>query len=223
MLLALDTATDTVSIALHDATDVVAQHTVDAARRHVEALIPEIDALLRSQGLVARDLSGMAVGVGPGAFTGLRVGLVTARTLAHALAITCTGVLTLDSVAAAALDSGSVGAHEPFVVALDARRREVFWARYDQSRRLTEPIASRPAEIALTEVADLTVVGDITQNYPGVFAREVAATPSAVAIARIALRLDERFDPLEPAPVYVRRPDAIEPGARKPVTPRGQG
>lgn len=222
MLLALDTATDAVSIALHDDTDLVAERTLGAARRHVEVLIPEIETLLRAYGFTIEALTAVAVGVGPGAFTGLRVGLVTARTLAYARDLPCHGVLTLDALAAAALDAGSVGAHEPFGIAIDARRREVFWARYEQSRRVSEPLASAPVELASGDLDDLTVVGDAVERYPGVFAREVAASPSAAAIARIALRHDDRFDVVAPTPVYVRRPDATEPGARKPVTPQGQ-
>jgi tRNA threonylcarbamoyl adenosine modification protein YeaZ len=222
VLLALDSATDAVSIAVHDGADLVAERSVDAARRHVEVLVPEISAVLDDHGLSPRDLTAIAVGVGPGAFTGLRVGLVTARTLAYAAGIPCLGVVTLDALAAAALDVGSVGSHEAFAVAIDARRREVFWARYVQSKRASEPLASAPVELAQGPVAGLTVVGDAVERYPGVFAREVAAAPSASAIARIALRLDDRFDVVEPVPQYVRRPDAIEPGARKPVTPQGQ-
>jgi tRNA threonylcarbamoyladenosine biosynthesis protein TsaB len=212
VLLALDTATDAVSIALHDGTDLVAERSLSAARRHVEVLTPEIDALLRTHGFTPDSLTSIAVGVGPGAFTGLRVGLVTARTLAYARGLPCNGVLTLDALAAAALDAGSVGAHESFGVAIDARRREVFWARYEQARRVSDPLASRPEDLVHGGLEGLTVVGDAVERYPGTFAREIAAAPTAAAIARISLRLDDRFEVVEPAPLYVR----------KPVTPQGR-
>lgn len=218
MLLALDTATDRVSIAVHDGREVLAVETLDAARRHAEALTPAIMRVLAAASATFHQLTGVAVGVGPGAFTGLRVGLATARTLAFARGLPCYGVLTLDALASAALDDGTVGTHESFGVALDARRREVFWARYEASGRVTEPAAGAPSDVAARDLNGLTVIGDASERYPDVFPGAVAASPSAIAVARIAGGLDDRFAVMNALPVYVRRPDAVEPGPRKPVT-----
>ena len=87
MLLAFDTATPMVSVALHDGDAVVAELVSDQPMRHGEQLAPLVDRVLRETGLVRQDLTAVAAGVGPGPFTGLRVGLVTARTLGFALKI----------------------------------------------------------------------------------------------------------------------------------------
>src|SRR5918911_592588 len=97
---------------------------------HGEQLAPSIEACLAEAGIVRQDLTAIAVGIGPGPFTGLRVGLVTARTLAYVLEIPVYGVCSLDVVAVEAAHGGSpVGTD--FVVATDARRKEVYVASYD--------------------------------------------------------------------------------------------
>src|SRR4051794_25447480 len=98
--------------------------------RHGEMLAPGIERVLAEAGASAADLTGIAVGVGPGPFTGLRVGLVTARTLALVREIPVHGVCSLDVLAAEAIDRGM----EEFVVATDARRKEVYLASYAQGR-----------------------------------------------------------------------------------------
>ncbi|MGH3355595.1 MAG: tRNA (adenosine(37)-N6)-threonylcarbamoyltransferase complex dimerization subunit type 1 TsaB, partial [Nocardioidaceae bacterium] len=124
LLLAFDTATPAVTVALHDGRDVLARHTEVDAMRHGELLAPGIATVLERSGVNRRELTDVAVGVGPGPFTGLRVGLVTARTLGLVLGVRVHGVCTLDVLAAES------GLTEPFVVATDARRKEVYWASY---------------------------------------------------------------------------------------------
>ena len=99
MLLALDTATNLASIALHDGWQVIAEHSWHSARRHTVELTPNVDALLRQAQITPRELSAVAVALGPGSFTGLRVALSLAKGLALALAIPLLGVPTLDIVA----------------------------------------------------------------------------------------------------------------------------
>ena len=120
VLLALDTATAAVTVAIADGAAVVAERTLVDPLRHGELLAPSIAELLESAGLSVDAIGRIAVGVGPGPFTGLRVGLVTARTMAAVLGVPLHGVCTLD-VIAAAVQVGS-----PFVVATDARRNEVY-------------------------------------------------------------------------------------------------
>ena len=213
MLLSFDTATSLVSVALHDGQEVVAERVSELAMKHGEQLAPLIESLLQDTGLVRQDLTAIAVGVGPGPFTGLRVGLVTARTLGYVLEIPVYGVCSLDVIAIEAVDTGAVSGE--FRVATDARRKEGYLATYDdQGRRLDGPFVSRPAEVATA----LPVAGEGARLYPEAFTHAVAPTrPSAGWLARVVA--DERADLLDPDPLYLRRPDAVVSGLRKPVLP----
>ncbi len=213
VLLSFDTATSLVSVALHDGQDVVAERASELAMKHGEQLAPLIASVLDDTGLVRQDLTAIAVGVGPGPFTGLRVGLVTARTLGHVLEIPVYGVCSLDVMAIEAVDTGTVDGD--FVVATDARRKEVYLATYDdQGRRLRGPVVSRPVEAATT----VPVVGEGAILYPASFARAAAPVrPSAGWLARVVA--EERAELLDPDPLYLRRPDAVASASRKPVLP----
>ncbi len=209
MLLAFDTATDAVTVALHDGHDVVAQSTVVAALRHGELLAPGIARVLSDALIAPRDITRIAVGVGPGPFTGLRVGIVTARTMAAVLGVPLVGVCTLDVVAAAVADRDPRG----FVVATDARRKEVYWARYDSAgRRVSPPAVSRPAAL----VVDVPVAGRGPLLYPDDFAAAIPPEyPSAGDLARLATAGRPML--LPPYPLYLRRPDIAAPTPRKRV------
>ena len=212
MLLALDTATPAVTVALHDGERVVAASTTVDARRHGELLAPAITALLDEAWVPRQDVTAIAVGVGPGPFTGLRVGLVTARTLAAVLEIPVYGVCTLDVLAAEAVDTATVDG--PFLVATDARRKEVYWASYDEAgRRLDGPHVSRPADVA----TDRPVVGRGGLMYPDAFPNPVGPEhPDARVLAVVVTH--ERAELLDPEPLYLRRPDAATPGKPKRVS-----
>ena len=105
-LLALDTATSAITVAVHDGEQVLATRTTVDARRHTELLAPMIVDALAAAGTDVTEVTHVAVGTGPGPFTGLRVGLVTAQTFAHARGITVHGVCSLDALAAAAAAHG---------------------------------------------------------------------------------------------------------------------
>ena len=212
MLLAFDTATPAVTVALHDGERVVASSTTVDAMRHGELLAPEIQAVLDEAWVPRQDVTAIAVGVGPGPFTGLRVGLVTARTLGAVLEIPVYGVCTLDVLAAEAVDTGTV--EGPFVVATDARRKEVYWASYDaDGRRLDGPHVSRPADVA----SDGPVVGRGALLFPDAFPHPVGPEhPDAGVLAAVVT--DERVELLDPEPLYLRRPDAAAPGKPKRVS-----
>ncbi len=217
LLLALDTATPAVTVALHDGTRVLAQSTAHDPRRHGELLAPGIAAVLTEAGADRRDLTDVAVGTGPGPFTGLRVGLVTARTLALALGLRLHGVCTLDVLAADAVDAGALGSVGGFVVATDARRREVYWAGYDGAGvRVGGPAVARAADVPRD---GRPVVGRGAQLYADVLGDPVGPLdPSGAALARLVvagLAAGSVFDQLEPR--YLRRPDVMEPAARKRV------
>ena len=112
MLLAFDTATSAVTVALHDGSAVVAESTVVDPLRHGELLAPGIAHVLSTVSARSRDVTRIAVGVGPGPFTGLRVGLVTARMMAFALDVPLLGVCTLDVVAAAVTRDEEIAASD---------------------------------------------------------------------------------------------------------------
>jgi tRNA threonylcarbamoyladenosine biosynthesis protein TsaB len=223
LLLGLDTATPAVTVALHDGGQPLAQLVTVDAHRHTELLAPAIAKVVADAGVTPRDLTGIVAGVGPGPYTGLRVGLVTARVLGAALDIPVYGVCSLDviaaDVAAGADDGGGPGGD--FLVATDARRRELYWARYDSSgRRTTGPEVSRPAEIP---VSGLPAAGEGPMLYPEILPEGLGpAFPAAATLCRIALAALAAGDPggllLAPEPLYLRRPDVREPGAPKRVT-----
>ena len=210
MLLAFDTATPAVTVALHDGVQVVAEHTVVDPRRHGELLAPGIARVLHSVGCTTSDLTEVAVGVGPGPFTGLRVGLMTARALGDALGVPVSGVCTLD-VLASEVDA----AEQPFLVATDARRREVYWACYDGAgRRTGGPNVDHPADVGWRGRA----FGAGALLYPQAFDHVAEPRyPRAAVLADLVARGAATV--LPPDPLYLRRPDAVPPGPRKVVTP----
>ena len=126
LVLAFDTATPAVTVALHDGTHVLAETTTVDARRHGELLASSIDAMLAEAGAGRLDITAVAAGTGPGPYTGLRAGLVTARVLGSALGVPVYGVCTLDVIAADVASTGAARGRD-FLVATDARRREVTW------------------------------------------------------------------------------------------------
>jgi tRNA threonylcarbamoyladenosine biosynthesis protein TsaB len=209
VLLALDTATPAVTVALADGDRVLAERTMVDARRHGELLTPAIAAVLAEAGVDRTDLTAVAVGTGPGPFTGLRVGLVTARTLGAVLSIPVLGVCTLDTLALAAeID-------EAFRVVTDARRKEVHWAAYRPGsagpERVDGPYVASPADAAW----DGPAVGAGAELYAEAFPGHRAPLhPRAADVARWVAR---GLPTSAPDPLYLRRPDAAEPGARKSV------
>ena len=212
MLLAFDTATPFVTVAVHDGSDVRVELRSERAMKHGEHLAPLIEQAMREAGIVRQDLTAIAVGVGPGPYTGLRVGLVTARTLGFVLEIPVYGVCTLDVLAVEAVDTGVVTT--PFAVATDARRKEVYLATYDErGTRLEGPVVERPATLATTD----PVVGEGATLYPDAFPHRVGPrAPSAGWLARVVS--GERAELHDPEPLYLRRPDAVAPAAPKPVS-----
>lgn len=211
MLLAFDTATHAVTVALHTGTAdgrVIAEHTVVDALRHGELLAPGIDRVLKMATMTPRDVTRIAVGVGPGPFTGLRVGIVTARTMAAVLGVPVHGVCTLDIVAAAVTLQP-----DGFRVATDARRKEVFWADYEATgTRTSAPAVDRPETVAYAG----PVAGSGSRLYPDAFPHAIEpANPDAAHLARIVAC--DQVELLSPEPLYLRRPDVMSPGPRKRV------
>ena len=224
LILALDTSA-AVSAAVHDGAGVLAERSTYDPRRHAELLVPSVEAVITEAGVHRRDLTDLVVGTGPGPFTGLRVGLVTARTLALTLGLPVHGLCSLDALALQALrDLGLAG---ELVVATDARRREVYWARYtsvddgvggDLPRRLAGPAVARPGDVP---VGGAPCVGRGAVLYPEQLpgpGGSAPQDPSAAALAELAAVRLAAGDVLDdPQPLYLRRPDAAEPAERKRV------
>jgi tRNA threonylcarbamoyl adenosine modification protein YeaZ len=217
LVVVLDTATPAITAAVAAVTgtvEILAERVAVDARAHGELLAPQIDAVLREVGVRPRDLAAVVAGVGPGPFTGLRVGLVTAAALADTLDLPRYGVGTLDALGWAA--PGRV------LVATDARRREVYWAVYDNGTRIAGPAVDKPAALPLPEGV-AAAVGDGALRYAGVIGlpvRDEPRYPPAAGLAALAAARIRDKAPTEPlTPLYLRRPDAVEPAGRKAVTP----
>ena len=217
VLLALDTATPLVAVAVHDGDRVLAELTSQRPMKHGEQLAPLLEQAMAQAGVTRLGLDAVAVGVGPGPFTGLRVGLVTARTLGWTLGLPVHGVCTLDVLAVEAVRTDVLAAYagtETFAVATDARRKEVYVARYDAAgTRVAGPVVDRPDQVA----TEGPVVGEGPLLYPGAFPLAVGPTrPSAGWLARAVV--EGLVEVLEPEPLYLRRPDAVVSASRKPVS-----
>lgn len=205
LALVVDTSTPAVTAAVIDVAflDVRSEKTVVDGRAHGELLAPLVSAALAEAGTTPSGLVAIVVGTGPGPFTGLRVGLVTAAAMSHALGIPAYGVCSLDAFAA--------GVEGPLLVATDARRKEVYWARYESGARVDGPFVNSPSDLpaistpAAGEGAKRSLGLSVDVLYPP--ARGLAA----VAAERVLAKAPS--DPL--TPLYLRRPDAVPPGQRK--------
>ena len=198
LVLALDTST-VVNVGLACGNQVLATATVADQMAHVEQLMPLVCECFDAAQVHAADLDQLVVGVGPGPFTGLRVGVVTAHVLGYVLRIGLRGVCSLDLLAAQ-FAGGSPG---EFLVATDARRREVYWARYDsRGARVEEPGVSRPGDLPR-----LPVVGPAADLYPDqLFAVPGPRSIDPAVLATTGATLPEAGH----EPLYLRHPDATE-------------
>ncbi len=172
IVLGIDTATESVSVAVVDGDEVLAASESRSERRHAEDLTPMIDFVVRGSGVLLSEIDAIAVDVGPGLFTGMRVGIASAQALAHVLSVPLVGVDSLEALVAAAPDfSGDL-----VVPTIDARRRQVAWAlhRVDESRagtmprRVTRPVVGPLDDLiaALRERSQSCVfVGDFAQRH----------------------------------------------------------
>jgi tRNA threonylcarbamoyl adenosine modification protein YeaZ len=220
LALGIDTSTPTVSVALVDNERVLDRRDLLVDNGHGEVLAMLVGAVLRAAGVAAADLSTIGVGLGPGPFTGLRVGIVTAAAMSDALNVAAYGQCSLDVVGAEHVLDG-----RPFAVVTDARRRQTYWAVYGEAgERVEGPDIAPPGDVAdrlRGRVRD--VVGPGAAQYAAAFADfDVAAArwPDAARLAQAAIRSLASREAVKPLlPMYLRRPDAREPGPPKPVTP----
>ena len=222
LVLGLDTSSPAVSTALVDLDSgrTVAESVVVDGRRHGELLAVGVRAVLAGTG--RDELRAVVVGLGPGPFTGLRVGLVTAAALADAWSLPVYGVCSLDGMVPEEL---AAPAADVAVVA-DARRREVYWASYAAGRRLEGPAVGRPAELAghlrsLPRAPVLVGAGAVLyrEAFEGLSVLDEPQYPKADRLVGLAAERICGGDPSDPlTPLYLRRPDAVAPGVPKRVT-----
>ena len=221
LVLAIDTATPAVTAGVVDLTAdspprLLAQRVTLNAKAHGELLTPHLQDALTEAGKTFADVDAIVVGAGPGPFTGLRVGLVTAAALGQALDRPVYPVPTPDAVALAA------GTGEPLLVATDARRKEVYWAVYDAAgRRIDGPGVDRPADLAERGLDVRAAVGEGAVLYADVLGLPVVEPHHPTPLALVQAAAVELLAGAEPGPLtplYLRRPDAVEPVGRKRVT-----
>jgi len=199
LVLVIDTATPAVTAAVVRAdgpVTVLAERLTADPRAHAESLTPNVLGALSDSAVSMPDLGAVVVGCGPGPFTGLRVGMATAAAFGHALGIPVFGVCSLDGIGGAT--TGEV------LVVTDARRRELYWARYRDGVRVSGPGVDAPADVPAAGAS--AVAG--SAPHAAMFGLPVLGPeyPSAVSLVAAVPDLTAAPEPL--VPLYLRRPDA---------------
>ncbi|MFC8047336.1 tRNA (adenosine(37)-N6)-threonylcarbamoyltransferase complex dimerization subunit type 1 TsaB [Nocardia sp. NPDC057353] len=230
LVLAVDTATPAVTAGLvhleqtgagpipERVRTVTARVHVDA-RAHAEVLTPQILECLAESGCARSDIDAVVAGVGPGPFTGLRVGMATAAAFGDALGIPVYGVCSLDAIAADARREPGARAEKPgagsdpdaagLLVVTDARRREVYWARYRDGLRVAGPAVDKPADVDPEAAAAIAGSASHVDLFDlPVLPVESPSPHGLVTVAAPALLAGAVPEPL--VPLYLRRPDAVE-------------
>ena len=202
-VLAMDTSVGVSVAILRSDGELTQSQTVDHGMQG-ELTAELISQAVADSGLEISDITEVVVGVGPGPFTGLRVGLVTAEVFAHARNIPIHGICSLDAIA---FDYA-----KPCVVVTDARRKELYWARYD-GKRIGEPQVSKPEEL-LAQFPDSEFVGPGSQIYPDFISGKVLELKAGSLAKLFAAGAAQLVDV---SPMYLRKPDAVEPTTRKSV------
>lgn len=221
LMLGIESATAQVGVAVGGHDGVLASAHSACDRRHAENLTPQIEFVCRQAGISVQEIAVVAVDVGPGLFTGLRVGIAAAMAAAHGLGVPMIGVSSLDLGAFAAAQSRRL-----IMPCYDARRGEVFTAGYRAVpggvQRVSEPTVSTPDELAAELLAvseDVLLLGDGARRYREVlgglrnveFAGVSLDYPSARSLVELAhpkAMREEFVSPSEIEPLYIRLPDA---------------
>jgi tRNA threonylcarbamoyl adenosine modification protein YeaZ len=197
VILAMDTATPAVTAGVLrlEGVEVLAERVTVDARGHAEQLTPNVLAALADAGLTVNDLDAVVVGCGPGPFTGLRVGMATAAAYGHALGVPVHGVCSLDAI--------GVETRGDALVVTDARRREVYWARYRDGVRVDGPAVNAPTDVpadahAVAGSPEHAALFDLPTLSP--------AYPTVSGLVRAVANWTAEPAPL--VPLYLRRPDA---------------
>ncbi|MGH9224593.1 MAG: tRNA (adenosine(37)-N6)-threonylcarbamoyltransferase complex dimerization subunit type 1 TsaB [Acidimicrobiales bacterium] len=221
LILGIETASVQVGCAIGGHEGVIASFHAARKRRHVEALVPAIEFTCQQAGVSLHDLGAVAVDIGPGLFSGLRVGVTTAKTLAQALRLPMVGVSSLDLLAFPVRHSSRL-----IVPAIDARRGELFYAFYRHVPGGVQCLSGyhlgKPGDVASELQArgeDALLVGDGAQRYVDEFSdlrpAEIAGPPNVypsaaalVALAHARALREEFVSPSRLEPLYLRKTDA---------------
>jgi len=219
LILGIETSTKTCSIALADGKKVRDEISLHLGLSHSERIIPLLDEILKRNGMAIKDVNGIAVSIGPGSFTGIRVGVSTARGLAQSLNIPLAGIPSLDGLAFGTGTSGEV-----VCPMIDALRREIYTALYKGRKRLTAHQLigiEKWLEILKDKKETILFLGDPVDIYENLikdFLKNRAKIvekdkryPSAARIAELGLEKlvsgeGKKYD--EVFPLYIRRPEA---------------
>jgi tRNA threonylcarbamoyl adenosine modification protein YeaZ len=202
-VLAIDTSVG-VSVAILRSNGEVTQSQAIDHGMQGELTAELISKVVADSGLKIEEISDVVVGVGPGPFTGLRVGLVTASVFAHARSIPIHGICSLDAIA--------YEYAKPCVVVTDARRKELYWARYE-GIRIGEPQVAKP-EVIASEFPGADFVGPGANLYPEYVSGNVTEL-KAGSLAKLFVSGSAQL--VDVTPMYLRKPDAVEPTTRKSV------
>lgn len=221
LILGIETATEQVSVAIGGHEGVLGVFEVTRGRRHVETLVPAIEFVCRQADVTLAEVGCVAVDIGPGMFTGMRVGIAAGKAFAQALRIPMIGVSSLDLLAFPLRHSDRL-----IAAAVDARRGELYFAFYRQVpgglQRVSEPCAGKPEDLAADLLArgqEAICVGDGALRYRQQiadavrveFAEQWLSHPSAAPMVQLAharaLR-EDWINPWELQPLYLRKPDA---------------
>lgn len=219
-VLGIETATPVCGVALGREGSILVERSLNTGTHHAERLLPMVRDALDEAGLELRDLDGIAVSIGPGSFTGLRIGLSTAKSLCWSAGLPLVAVPTLDAMAAQFPYAAC-----PVCPALDARKKEVYAALYDTSsgglRTLIAPAAVSPVSFVASLTGPVLFVGDGARLYRREIVAELGGAarfapppldrPSAAAVAALGLFKLERGeseDLVRAEPVYLRKSEA---------------
>ncbi|WP_169543551.1 tRNA (adenosine(37)-N6)-threonylcarbamoyltransferase complex dimerization subunit type 1 TsaB [Sneathiella aquimaris] len=228
-ILALDTALNACSVALMENTEILLERSEPRARGHAEKLLPMVRDMMTECQIDFAQLNGIAVSVGPGTFTGLRIGLSAARGMALAAGIPALGITTLEALAA----SVSADQHQtrPVTIAIDARRQEVYLQSFDPQTLATSPVPLAPARaVPIKNVTDFLPKEPFVLLGSGAGLLQEAGmlralsfeildlpeNPAASRLGRIAALRGFETATEPPAPLYLRSPDAKLPGGIDP-------
>lgn len=198
-MLAIDTSTSTVVTGVVEDGHSVGETILLQCRDHNEQLVVATQRALQQAGKTFQDLDAVVVGVGPGPFTGLRVGMATGAAFADALGIPVYGVCSLDAMATQLPGKA--------LVTSDARRREVYWATYEDGKRTSGPEVNAYADVPTDGFDSVNVPSNLSAHLSGT--HDVYPTPESL----VSL-VDFSSSPEKLTPLYLRRPDAKEPAAK---------
>ncbi len=209
LVLAIDTSTPDLIVGIVDSETGLtkAQRIIEGTRAHNEQLTPMVQETLTQADVAFPDIGAVVVGCGPGPFTGLRVGMVSAAAFADALGIPVHGVCSLDAIAKGV----DFEKHPRALIATDARRREIYWAAYSAGHRVAGPDVIAPGELALEEGVDvISIPEQLAEKLPAGLAGvdKLSLKPNPEHLVAVA---DLTTEPAPLVPLYLRRPDAKEP------------